>query len=117
MRPTMSDYTDPHKYWDERLSSHFDLTGVGHRSLGPYYNQYMYRVRLRTLEWALKASGYQFAGKRVLEVGCGTGFYTGLCQRQGVASYTGVDIAPVSVRNLSQRFPHFTFLRADIADQ
>ncbi len=77
----------------------------------------MYQARLNALHRALQAHQIRLGGQHVLEVGCGTGFYTQECQRQKVASYVGVDITAVSVQNLARWYPEFRFLQADIADE
>ena len=111
-----SEYNDPQAYWEQRLSSQFGLRGVGYATLGVSYNHYLYQARFRALERLLKKSGLGLRGKRVLEIGCGTGIYTERCRRYGVASYTGVDLTQVSVRNLASQYPEFQFMQADTSD-
>lgn len=111
----MNAYSNPAAYWESRLSAHFDLTGTGYAALGPHYNRRMYQARLRALEKALVATGRMLTGSRVLEVGCGSGFYTEYCARQGVADYIGVDLTSISVARLQPRYPQFRFVQADIA--
>jgi SAM-dependent methyltransferase len=116
MPKSIKAYSNPAAYWESRLKEQFDLTGVGHIILGPAYNHRLYVTRLRTLEQALHTSGCSLRGRRVLEIGCGTGFYTEFCREQQVADYLGVDITAVSVQNLTQRFPDFHFHQADVGD-
>lgn len=111
----MKDYADPAAYWETRLTQQFDLTGVGYSLLGPYYNNRLYAARLQALERALAQANASLKGAHVLEVGCGSGFYTAYCAQQSVSSYTGLDITAVSVTNLRQQFPQFNFLQADIS--
>jgi SAM-dependent methyltransferase len=113
----MNVYSNPSAFWESRLTEYFDLTGVGHTGLGPSYNRRMYMVRLRTLERALRAAGCRLNAQRVLEIGCGTGFYTEFFRQRQVASYTGVDITAVSVQTLARRYPDFCFLQADVGDR
>jgi 2-polyprenyl-3-methyl-5-hydroxy-6-metoxy-1,4-benzoquinol methylase len=101
-------------YWEERLRKHFDLTGVGCVVLGPGYNARLYKARLEALENGLRVVGWTFRGARILEAGCGTGFYTEYCLRQEVNAYVGVDITSVSVEILRRRYPDFHFVQADI---
>jgi SAM-dependent methyltransferase len=54
------------------------------------------------------------AGGKVLDVGCGTGFFTRYYLERGCAQLTGVDIAPTSIERLSQRHPEAHFLLGDI---
>ncbi|MEM4523361.1 MAG: class I SAM-dependent methyltransferase [Nitrososphaeria archaeon] len=84
-------------------------------NLGPYYNAQLYKARIRALERGLYSVGYTFCGSAVLEVGCGTGFYTEYCLQKGVKTYTGIDIAQISVYTLRQRYPYFKFIQADIS--
>ena len=99
----MKGYANPARYWEERLHKQFDLVGVGYNGLGPHYNAIMYEERLVALDHALATLGQSLRGKRVLEVGCGSGFYTAHCQRVGVSDYIGVDLTSVSVRTLQRR--------------
>jgi len=108
---------DYEEYWEARLAARFDLTGAGYAALGLRHNVRMYHARMRALERALAVANYSLRGARVLEVGCGTGFYTHHCSQQGVSSYVGVDIAAISVETLRRRYPQFTFLRADVTDE
>ncbi len=109
-------YKNPWAYWEHRLSGRFDLQGAGHVGLGQMHNRRLYAARVRALKRVLKRSGRVLAGQRVLEVGCGTGFYTELCRAEAVASYTGIDLTPVSVRTLTARYPGFRFIQADVSD-
>jgi SAM-dependent methyltransferase len=54
-------------------------------------------------------------GRRVLDVGCGTGFWTAYYIARG-AHVTGVDIAQVSVDRLAARHPEQRFVRADVSE-
>ena len=108
---------DPATYWEDRLHKHFDLTGVGHGSLGPQHNARMYLARQRTLTLALRSVGRSLEGCRVLDVGCGSGFYTEYCLRNHVGEYVGLDIAQVSVETLRRQYPQFRFMIGDVSDE
>lgn len=108
---------DAESFWERRLASCFDLTNAGFVSLGPRYNTRLYEARLRALERALAAENRSLAGMRVLEVGCGTGFYTDYFARSEVDSYVGVDITSVSVTTLSRKHPDYGFHKIDVAKQ
>ncbi len=110
---SLSTYT-AQAYWEERLSQHFDLIGAGYAALGPRYNARLYTARLEALEKGLTLIGQTLKDARVLEVGCGTGFYTGYCERQGVNEYVGLDITLVSINTLQERYPRFRFIQSDI---
>jgi len=55
-----------------------------------------------------------FPTARVLEIGCGTGHYTGLLADLGVSNYVGLDITDVLFPELHERFPQFDFVKQDI---
>ena len=108
---------DAATYWEDRLRKRFDLAGVGHGSLGPQHNARMYRARQQTLALALQSVGRSLEGCRVLDVGCGSGFYTEYCLRSHVRQYVGLDIAQVSVEMLRRQYPQLRFMIGDISDK
>lgn len=110
----MTDYRNPGSYWQQRLSRAFDLTGAGFIALGPEYNLQLYRVRSETLDSLLQRLQVNVSQFRVLELGCGTGFYTEYFTQRKVESYTGIDITSVSVQRLQQQYPQWHFFQADI---
>jgi len=105
----------PREFWDRRLSEQFDLRGTGETGLSLAYNRACYELRLEVLGRALREAGVDPRGKRVLDVGCGTGFFTAWYLERG-ARVTGVDIAPTSVERLRASFPEATFLLADVSE-
>jgi len=105
----------PQEFWEQRLAEQFDLRGTGETGLSLAYNRACYALRAEVLTRALARSGVALAGRRVLDVGCGTGFWTGYYVARG-AQYTGVDIAQVSVDRLAERYPQQRFVRADVSD-
>jgi SAM-dependent methyltransferase len=105
----------PQEFWEQRLETQFDLRGTGETGLPLAYNRACYRLRAEVLTACLARAGFALRGKRVLDVGCGTGFWTEYYLARG-ADYTGVDIAQVSVDRLAERFPSGRFVRADVSD-
>jgi SAM-dependent methyltransferase len=79
------------------------------------YNRACYQLRAEVLDRALQRAGATVRGKRVLDVGCGTGFWTQFYVGRG-AHYTGVDIAQVSADRLAERYPEQVFARADVSE-
>ena len=111
----MTDYEVPQEYWESRLSNKFDLTGVGYASLGIKYNEYLYAARYRALLQTFNKTGIRPKGKSILEVGCGTGFYTEIFSLLGANHYTGLDITDVSTKKLQGKYPNYIFLQKDIS--
>lgn len=54
--------------------------------------------------------------KRVLELGCGLGYYTNEIQRHGF-DVLGVDVSPIAIRKAKARFPKCRFQAGDILDR
>jgi len=105
----------PREFWERRLSEHFDLRGTGETGLSLAYNRACYRLRRDVLERALRDAAFDPAGSRVLDVGCGTGFFTAYYLARG-ADVTGLDIAPKSVETLRARHPEARFLLGDVSE-
>lgn len=105
----------PGEFWEERLRSQFDLRGTGETTMSLAYNRACYRLRGEVLEGALRAAHVDPKGRAVLDVGCGTGFFTEFYLARG-ARVTGVDITPTSVARLAERFPEARFVQADVSD-
>ena len=105
----------PQEFWEQRLESQFDLRGTGETGLSLAYNRACYQLRADVLTACLARSGVAVRARRVLDVGCGTGFWTDYYVSRG-AQYTGVDIAQVSVDRLAARYPGQRFVRADVSE-
>lgn len=104
----------PQEYWQQRLSQHFDLQGVGHISFDQKYNQYLYALKLSSLEHVIKKHNICLEGKSICDIGCGTGFFVDYFTKKGARQVIGTDIAPVSIEHLKNLFPNFDFIVADI---
>jgi SAM-dependent methyltransferase len=124
---------DNRRYWEARLGSEFSLASVGYLRLGRRFNQWMYRVRgevfdrvVAGLEPGERSTVYDeraaprhstaaspWAGREVLDIGPGTGFYVDRWLRMG-ARVTGLDLTEVAVAKLARVFPAARFCRGDI---
>ena len=107
---------DARDFWERRLARQFDLRGTGETELSLAYNRACYQLRREVLTRALRDLGFDPRGKRVLDVGCGTGFFTAYYLERG-AHVTGIDIAPVSIETLSARHPDARFILADAGER
>jgi len=106
---------DPREFWDRRLSEHFDLRGTGETGLSLAYNQACYALRRSVLDRALGGAGVDPRGLTVLDVGCGSGFFTRYYLERG-ARVTGLDIAPTSIERLRERHPEARFVLGDVSE-
>jgi len=104
---------DNKSYWKSRVSGKIDLGVVGYRSLGRGYNEYIYRRRLDVLEKFLLECRKPVEELRVLDIGCGCGFYVEYWQKRGVKCLTGVDISPHSIAMMQQLYPSYSFAAVD----
>lgn len=106
---------DPKKYWDDRLSEHYDLIGVGDISLTMNYNIWSYKVTRHRLKKLFQ----QYLPKKkgaVLDIGSGTGFVIEIWQQFGV-QVNGIDISATAVKKLAEKFPTHKFYEIDAGSQ
>lgn len=106
------------KYWDDRLAHYrLSLQGVGNKTLTEEENRKQYQKAGETFLSLCKKEGISFGNLKVLDIGCGTGFYTEIILRNGGKNYTGVDITDALFPRLKQKFSTFTFLKKDITQE
>ncbi len=103
-------------FWDSRLKKHWDLQGVGHAGYSKLYNTYIYRAKIRVLEKATNKFGIQLAGKKVLDIGSGIGFWLDYYGNQG-AVVTGIEISSHAVKMLKNKFPGMNVYEGDIGQE
>lgn len=106
---------DPKKYWDDRLSEHYDLIGVGDISLTMNYNIWSYKVT----RYRLKKLFQKYLSNKkgaVLDIGSGTGFVIEIWQDFG-HKINGIDISATAVNKLSEKFPAHSFFEVDAGSQ
>lgn len=106
---------DPDRYWQDLLSSDFSLRGVGYWRKGRAYNAWMYKARKRALERLVNEIPIVLKGKRILDIGTGTGFYIDIWRQRNPSFIKGVDIAEVSVQELKKKYPQYEFEVQDIS--
>ncbi len=108
---------DAGAYWQDRVGADADLSDVGHRAMGPAYNAEIYARRIEALELMLERHvNKPLEQLRVLDIGCGSGFYTGFWQARGVREYVGLDISSRTIAQLAIAYPKYRFVQADISE-
>ncbi|MBZ0273077.1 class I SAM-dependent methyltransferase [bacterium] len=108
-----ADY-DAARYWGDRLARHgVRLTGVGDEGLSEADNARMYEAAARVLQGEI-AHAAPPANPRVLEIGCGNGFFTALLAALDPREQVAVDITDALFERLAARHPNVRFLRADV---
>lgn len=106
---------DASAYWGDRFTRHgASLKGAGDEGLSEEENRRQYEEAARVFVEVCRGAGVDFPTARVLEIGCGSGFYTGLLADLGVSNYVGLDITDVLFSELGERFPQFDFVKQDI---
>jgi SAM-dependent methyltransferase len=106
----MSHYDAP-DYWRNLLTSSCNLQGVSWPGFATAFLQWQYRARRA----AVLRVAPPVAGKRVLDIGPGTGYWVSLWHELGAASVVGMDITAASVGHLTEQFPQDRFYQGDIA--
>jgi len=85
--------------------------------MGSVYNRQIYERRLEVLdEMLLRYANGPVEDLRILDIGCGSGFYTGYWAARRVRDYLGVDISSDTVEHLSDLYPQYRFLQADVTN-
>ncbi|MEK6732740.1 MAG: class I SAM-dependent methyltransferase [Candidatus Omnitrophota bacterium] len=103
------------KYWADRFCKYgFDLSGVGDIDLTNYENEQVYNKAKETFLSLCRDEGIDFNNISILDIGCGTGFYTEALFEKRAKQYLGIDITDVLFGRLKQRFPQFQFHKLDI---
>jgi len=105
---------NPKEYWSKHLEENFSLSGVGFTQCGKGYNIWKYRMRRKVLERVISKYRIDVPNVKILDIGCGSGFYVDIWQREGMKSLVGIDITAISARELSAKYPNFDFYEADI---
>lgn len=105
---------DQATYWRDRVSGKMGLGAVGHRSLGAAYNRWIYQRRVDVLNSLRNEAIKIDSDVRVLDLGCGSGFYESYWQSRGVRHLTGVDISAQNVATLQQTYPDYRFVESDL---
>lgn len=78
------------------------------------YDRWMARLRARVFQRVARGLPLHWPEARVLDVGCGTGFYVDQWHRLGVPKVAGTDLREGTVRELGQRFPGDEFVQLDL---
>jgi len=105
---------DATAYWRRRLSGKLDISAVGHRSFGSTYNKYIYRRRIDMLIAIVQEMNLNLKDLRVLDIGCGSGFYTEFWKSMGIVNYAGLDVSGEGVTQLQAKYPEYKFINTDI---
>lgn len=104
------------EYWNTRLNEQFTLKGVGYVTFSERYNDWLYNRKKQVLNKLFSKQLADLKGKKVLDIGCGTGFFVEKYINQG-AAVTGADITTKSIEELTKKFPTANFHLLDLGDK
>jgi 2-polyprenyl-3-methyl-5-hydroxy-6-metoxy-1,4-benzoquinol methylase len=103
------------KYWHDRFKKFgMTLQASANRQLTEQENEVFYRATTQSFLSVLERESIELSECRVLDIGCGTGYYTRFCQQQGVRDYTGLDITDILFGELHRSFPGYRFIKQDV---
>ncbi len=106
------------RYWTDRLSKFGqNLRGVGNRWSSEIENEQMYHRAKKEFLALCRQEGIDFENARILDIGCGTGFYADVFRENGGRNYLGIDITDVLFEKLRKGYPGFEFRLIDITEQ
>lgn len=109
---------DARRYWSDRFSQHGrSLRSVGDAGLGEEDIRSNYEGQARDVFGMLDSASCNLRDAHVLDIGCGTGYYTDRLRESGVSRYTDLDITDVLLPELRLRFPDFEFVCGDITHE
>lgn len=109
---------DAARYWDKRLTKYGDsLRGVGDEGKSNKENIQEYARDEKVFTDLIKSLNFDLSQVKILDIGCGTGFYADILKRLGVINYTGIDITDTLFPKLCEQFPDYEFIKKDITTE
>lgn len=116
---TADDY-DAQKYWDDRhkMYGHKSLLGVGNNAQSEDENRAWYEAA-RYIFLGILNDLHVSTKAKILEIGYGSGFYSGIISAYGCSNYRGVDISDVHVHELEIIYPDYLgkFIKKDVGQE
>ncbi|MDD4531284.1 MAG: class I SAM-dependent methyltransferase [Candidatus Pacebacteria bacterium] len=104
------------EYWRARFSRFgTGLRGVGYATKSEETNLLMYKRAVGTLSDFIKKEGINLSDSKILDVGCGQGFYAKFFSDAGIKDYTGLDITDILFGQLIQKYPGYRFIKGDVS--
>jgi 2-polyprenyl-3-methyl-5-hydroxy-6-metoxy-1,4-benzoquinol methylase len=110
---------DAARYWEDRLSKYGDssLKGVGDEGKSEEDNIREYARDEKAFTEFCNRYNIDFKNASVLDIGCGSGFYTDILSRLGVKDYTGIDITDALFAKHRKEFPDYKFVKKDFTSE
>lgn len=106
---------DANKYWLDRHSKYrFNMQGVGNKGLSEEENIRAYARAGEIFVSLCHSMNLDLEKIKVLDIGCGNGYYTQVLDKNNVADYLGVDISDVLFDCLMKKYHNYRFEKIDI---
>jgi 2-polyprenyl-3-methyl-5-hydroxy-6-metoxy-1,4-benzoquinol methylase len=103
------------EFWNNRYNE-FSLQESGIKGLSDDYIYYYYRCKSLAIKSALKKSDKTIETMKILDIGCGQGFFYDWYKSQNVKEYLGIDISKKSIENLKSIHGENNFVCEDFCD-
>ncbi len=105
---------DPKVFWLNRHGNEPSLRSSGFTYFSNTFNLYQYKLKRIALENVISTYSINASDMRVLDIGCGSGFYVDIWRSLGVSDLVGIDITDVCIKHVSAQYPEYKFYEADI---
>jgi len=81
------------RFWND-IAHDFDAIYTGHKSpVGRFLDRWLRQDIYQRFDWVMRKSG-EVRGRRICDIGCGSGRFVSACAKNGAAQVVGVDVAP-----------------------
>jgi 2-polyprenyl-3-methyl-5-hydroxy-6-metoxy-1,4-benzoquinol methylase len=111
---------DPKRYWEERIQKLCNLEGVGCEGRSEIWNNFLYKSKVRAINRALNNLHLDITGYKVLDIGCGVGFWIDYFLGKNAISITGIDITSSAIEFCKSKYSDLTSVKlicGDIGDK
>jgi 2-polyprenyl-3-methyl-5-hydroxy-6-metoxy-1,4-benzoquinol methylase len=103
------------KYWHDRFKKFgMSLQASGNRQKTEEENESFYRATTQSFLSIIEQERIVLSESRILDIGCGTGYYTRFCNQQGAVDYTGLDVTDILFPALQRIYPDYRFVKQDL---
>lgn len=105
------------RYWGNRFANYgLSIRGAGNESRSENMNQIIYARRELILDELLHNLNFKYGESSILDIGCGSGYYTKFFNMRSVKEYTGFDITNKLFDALKDQYPDYNFYKVDITN-
>jgi SAM-dependent methyltransferase len=106
---------DAARYWAQRLAATPGLVGTGTSGLPDAWQRWLYRSKREVHLGLLARNQVRLADRRVLDFGCGTGYFEDVWHHAGARELMGIDLVPQLIAQLAIDHPDRQYLAVDLA--